>query len=85
MLTVLITCENRGRWTLKARPGETASARDSLDQLAAMVCVDAETAATVRRVFDALDDHTMPLADTPHGHGAVAPLPRRGKRQVQGR
>jgi hypothetical protein len=33
MLTVLITCENRGRWTLKARPGETASARDSLDQL----------------------------------------------------
>jgi hypothetical protein len=65
MLTVLITCENRGRWTLKARPGETASARDSLDQLATMGCVDAETAATVRRVFDALDDHTVPLADTP--------------------
>jgi hypothetical protein len=64
MLTVLITCENRGRWTLKARPGETASARDSLDQLPAMGCVDAETAATVRRVFDALDDHRWPIPPT---------------------
>jgi hypothetical protein len=56
MIEILINATARGRWTLRAVPGDVASARDSLDKLEELGCVDISTAETTRRLLNAIEN-----------------------------